>query len=119
MKPRKPTRSRGPWLFNPGMRELSAKRATAAPPPASHSCCVFACRAIRRRMSRFHDLVYGDQAKDAADIEDFALLRSDGTPTYHLASCADDVDLRISHIIRGQDHLTNTFKHILIFEPLA
>jgi glutamyl-tRNA synthetase len=54
--------------------------------------------------------------KSAADIEDFALLRSDGMPTYHLASCADDADLRISHIIRGQDHLTNTFKHILIFE---
>ena len=37
-------------------------------------------------------------------------------PTYHLASCADDADLRISHIIRGQDHVTNTFKHALIFE---
>ena len=37
-------------------------------------------------------------------------------PTYHLASCADDADLRITHIIRGQDHLTNTFKHVLIFE---
>ena len=37
-------------------------------------------------------------------------------PTYHLASCADDIDLQISHIIRGQDHLTNTFKHLLIFE---
>jgi glutamyl-tRNA synthetase len=37
-------------------------------------------------------------------------------PTYHLASCADDADLRISHIIRGQDHLSNTFKHVLIFE---
>ena len=48
-------------------------------------------------------------------IEDFALLRSSGAPTYHLASCADDVDLRISHIVRGQDHLTNTFKHVLIF----
>jgi glutamyl-tRNA synthetase len=54
--------------------------------------------------------------KPTADIEDFALLRSDGMPTYHLASCADDVDMRISHIIRGQDHLTNTFKHVLIFE---
>ena len=40
-------------------------------------------------------------------------------PTYHLASCADDADLRISHIIRGQDHLTNTFKHVLIFEALG
>ena len=55
----------------------------------------------------------------AADIEDFALLRSNGVPTYHMASCADDVDLRISHIIRGQDHLTNTFKHVLIFEALG
>jgi glutamyl-tRNA synthetase len=65
---------------------------------------------------RFSDAVYGEQAKSAADIEDFALLRSDRMPTYHLASCADDADLRISHIIRGQDHLTNTFKHVLIFE---
>ena len=40
-------------------------------------------------------------------------------PTYHLASCVDDADLRISHIIRGQDHLTNTFKHLLIFEALG
>ena len=56
------------------------------------------------------------QRHAGADIEDFALLRSDGMPTYHLASCADDADLRISHIIRGQDHLSNTFKHILIFE---
>jgi len=50
----------------------------------------------------FHDLVYGEQSKLADDIEDFALLRSNGAPTYHLASCADDVDLQISHIIRGR-----------------
>ncbi len=68
------------------------------------------------RQVRFVDAVYGEQEKSADDIEDFALLRSDGMPTYHLASCADDADLRISHIIRGQDHLTNTFKHVLIFE---
>ena len=57
--------------------------------------------------------------KLADEVEDFALLRSDGMPTYHLASCADDADLGISHIIRGQDHLTNTFKHLLIFEALG
>jgi glutamyl-tRNA synthetase len=67
-------------------------------------------------MVRFADAVYGEQMKAADDIEDFALLRSDGMPTYHLASCADDADLRISHIIRGQDHLSNTFKHVLVFE---
>ena len=104
------------WLFNPGMRELSRaesdRRAGAGEPFA-----------LRFRVPReggqqvcFLDAVYGEQAKSVADIEDFALLRSDGMPTYHLASCADDADLRISHIIRGQDHLTNTFKHVLIFE---
>jgi glutamyl-tRNA synthetase len=67
----------------------------------------------------FNDLVYGPQTKGTADIEDFALLRSNGVPTYHMASCADDADLKISHIIRGQDHLTNTFKHVLIFEALG
>jgi glutamyl-tRNA synthetase len=65
---------------------------------------------------RFRDLVYGEQSKPADEVEDFALLRSDGMPTYHLASCADDAELRISHIIRGQDHLSNTYKHLLIFE---
>ncbi len=68
---------------------------------------------------KFRDAVYGEQSKSTADIEDFALLRSNGLPTYHMASCADDVDLRITQVIRGQDHLTNTFKHVLIFEALG
>jgi len=108
--------AQGTWLFNPGMRELSReesdRRAASGEPFA-----------LRYRVPRgegrevcFVDAVYGEQAKLADDIEDFALLRSDGMPTYHLASCADDIDLRISHIIRGQDHLSNTFKHCLIFE---
>jgi glutamyl-tRNA synthetase len=109
-------RGDGTWLFNPGMRELSAaesdRRAAAGEP------FVLRFRVPREHAANvcFRDAVYGEQIKSAADIEDFALLRSNGMPTYHLASCADDADLRISHIIRGQDHLTNTFKHVLIFE---
>jgi glutamyl-tRNA synthetase len=109
-------RSGETWLANPGMREMpraeSDRRASSGEP------FVLRFRVPRDavREIRFRDAVYGVQAKATADIEDFALLRSDGTPTYHLASCADDVDLCISHIIRGQDHLTNTFKHILTFE---
>jgi glutamyl-tRNA synthetase len=107
------------WLFNPGMRELSRaesdRRAAAGEP--------FALRfRVPRGLGeevRFTDAVYGEQIKAADDIEDFALLRSDGMPTYHLASCADDIDLRISHIIRGQDHLSNTYKHVLIFDAAA
>jgi glutamyl-tRNA synthetase len=108
--------AQGTWLFNPGARELSKeesdRRAAAGEPFALR----FRVPREGGQMVRFNDAVYGEQVKSAADIEDFALLRSDGMPTYHLASCADDADLRISHIIRGQDHLTNTFKHVLIFE---
>ena len=107
--------AQGTWLFNPGMRELSReesdRRAAAGEP--------FALRFRVPRegqVVRFSDAVYGEQMKAGADIEDFALLRSDGMPTYHLASCADDADLGITHIIRGQDHLSNTFKHVLILE---
>jgi glutamyl-tRNA synthetase len=108
--------AQGTWLFNPGMRELSCeesdRRAAAGEPFALR----FRVPRDGGQVVRFTDAVYGEQMKAGADIEDFALLRSDGMPTYHLASCADDADLRISHIIRGQDHLSNTFKHVLIFE---
>jgi glutamyl-tRNA synthetase len=108
--------AQGTWLFNSGMREMSReesnRRAAAGEPFALR----FRVPRDRERQVHFTDAVYGEQSKATADIEDFALLRSDGMPTYHLASCADDADLRISHILRGQDHLTNTFKHVLIFE---
>ncbi len=104
------------WLFNAGMCELSRaesdRRAAAGEPFALR----FRVPRGTDAQVRFTDAVYGMQIKSADDIEDFALLRSDGMPTYHLASCADDIDLRISHIIRGQDHLSNTYKHVLIFE---
>ena len=104
------------WLFNADMRSMSREesdRRTAAGEPFALR---FRVPREPERIIRFDDAVYGEQAKSTADIEDFALLRSDGMPTYHMASCADDADMRISHIIRGQDHLTNTFKHVLIFE---
>ncbi|MGA8270840.1 MAG: glutamate--tRNA ligase [Candidatus Sulfotelmatobacter sp.] len=108
--------AQGTWLFNPGARELSPaesdRRAAAGEPFALR----FRVPREGGQSIRFADAVYGEQIKAAADIEDFALLRSDGMPTYHLASCADDADLHISHVIRGQDHLSNTFKHVLIFE---
>jgi glutamyl-tRNA synthetase len=111
--------AQGAWLCNPGMRELSReesdRRAAAGEPFALR----YRVPRGEGRILHFKDGVYGEQSKAADEVEDFALLRSDGMPTYHLASCVDDADLRISHIIRGQDHLTNTFKHLLIFEGLA
>jgi glutamyl-tRNA synthetase len=113
------SRTGAAWLCNAGMRELSSEESDRR--AAAGERFVLRYRVPREpvRDIQFRDGVYGEQAKSTADIEDFALLRSDGTPTYHLASCADDADLRISHIIRGQDHLTNTFKHVLIFEALG
>jgi glutamyl-tRNA synthetase len=114
-----PEERRSAWLFNPGMpdlgREESDRRAGAGEP------FVLRFRVPRGagRAIEFTDGVYGGQSKAAGDVEDFALLRSNGMPTYHMASCADDADLRITNIIRGQDHLSNTFKHVLIFEALG
>jgi glutamyl-tRNA synthetase len=112
-------RARAAWLFNPGMRELSHaesdRRAAAGEPFALR----FRVPRDSERQVAFKDAVYGGQAKSTADIEDFALLRSDGMPTYHLASCADDAGLGITDVIRGQDHLSNTFKHLFLFEALG
>jgi glutamyl-tRNA synthetase len=111
--------AQGAWLCNPGMRELlreeSDRRAASGEPFALR----YRVPRGEGRALKFHDGVYGSQFKLTDEVEDFALLRSDGMPTYHLASCVDDADLRITHIIRGQDHLTNTFKHLLIFEGLG
>jgi len=104
------------WLFNPGMRELSREESGRRAAAGESFALRFRVPRGRGESVRFRDAVYGDQIKAADDIEDFALLRSDGMPTYHLASCADDIDLKISHIIRGQDHLSNSYKHVLIFE---
>ena len=104
------------WLFNPGMRDLSRAESNRRAAAGESFALRFRVPRGTGEQVGFTDAVYGEQTKSADDIEDFALLRSDGMPTYHLASCADDIDLRISHVIRGQDHLSNTYKHALIFE---
>jgi len=69
--------------------------------------------------SVFTDLVRGEIRFDHANVEDFVLLRSDGTPTYQLASAVDDVDFEITHVVRGEDLLSSTPKHILIATGLG
>ena len=80
-------------------------------------------RAVRFRVpgaqTRFTDAVHGTIEFDTRTIEDFVLLRSDQYPTYHLSVVVDDVDMRITHVIRGDDHISNTPKHILLFEALG
>ena len=100
------TSVQGAWLFNPGVRELSReesdRRAAAGEPFALR----YRVPRDENRIVRFTDGVYGELSKPADDIEDFALLRSDGNPTYHLSTCVDDADLRITqhHPRPGSHH---------------
>lgn len=63
----------------------------------------------------FQDLVHGEISLDHGSIDDFVLLRSDGHPTYHLSVVVDDIDMKITHVIRGDDHISNTPKQILLY----
>ncbi len=67
----------------------------------------------------FKDEVFGEIRIDSDTIENFVLLRSDGHPTYHLSVVVDDLDMRISHVIRGADHISNTPKQILLYRALG
>jgi glutamyl-tRNA synthetase len=80
-------------------------------------------RAIRFRVpegtTRFDDLVHGPIAFDGANIEDFVLLRSDGHPTYQLSVVSDDLEMKITHVVRGDDHISNTPKQILLYRAVG
>jgi glutamyl-tRNA synthetase len=67
----------------------------------------------------FEDAVFGRVEFSNSELEDFVLLRSDGGPTYHLSVVTDDVDMKITHIIRGADHLSNTPKQVLLYQALG
>ncbi len=65
------------------------------------------------------DLLRGVVSFDAAEIDDFVILKTDGFPTYNFAVVADDSDMKITHVIRGDDHLTNTPRQALIYKALS
>jgi len=67
----------------------------------------------------FHDAVYGTISVPLEQLDDFILIRSDGMPTYNYAVCVDDALMKISHVIRGDDHISNTPKQILVYEALG
>lgn len=67
----------------------------------------------------FDDVVRGEVQFDHEQVDDFVILRSDGSPTYHLASTVDDVDFKITHVIRGEDILSSTPKHILLTNAMG
>ena len=86
---------------------------------ASGEKAVVRFRVPRPGATEFDDIVRGDMRFEHAQVDDFVILRSDGTPTYHLASTVDDVDYAITHVIRGEDLLSSTPKHILLTEAMG
>ncbi len=72
-----------------------------------------------RGMIVVHDLVHGDSEFDAALQDDMIIVRSDGSPTYNFAVVCDDVNMKMTHIIRGDDHLSNTPRQVLVYEALG
>ncbi len=104
------------WVYDRACQSIaraeSARRADAGEP-----------HAVRFRVPRgttlFHDEVFGRIEINNANIEDFVLLRSDGMPTYHLGCVVDDMDMAITHVIRGADHVSNTAKQILLYYAIG
>ena len=66
----------------------------------------------------FHDEIKGDLRKEAADMKDFVIVRSDGSPVFHLANVVDDIHMGITHVIRGDDHVENTYRHVALYRAL-
>jgi glutamyl-tRNA synthetase len=109
-------RAGGGWIYDRRCLALPAEersRNEAAGQP----------RAVRFRVpdgrTAFDDLVRGRIEIEHATIEDFVLLRSDGSPTYQLSVVIDDVDMAITDVVRGDDHISNTPKQILLYEALG
>jgi glutamyl-tRNA synthetase len=119
--------------------ELNARREAAERASGGwkydRSCCALAPDAIAAReregmprairfkvpdgTMRFDDLVHGPIEFDCANIEDFVILRSDGHPTYQLSVVSDDAEMAITHVVRGDDHISNTPKQILLYRAVG
>jgi glutamyl-tRNA synthetase len=120
--------------------ELEQRRAQAAaagrPPMYDRRCRQIAPEVARERVlagapaalrfavptggvTAFEDAVFNRVEFANEELEDFVLLRSDGVPTYHLSVVADDLDMRLTHIIRGADHISNTPKQVLQYQALG
>ena len=84
--------------------------------PGSGECILF--RMPNHAIS-FQDLIKGRPTKAAENMEDFVIVRSNGTPVFHLANVLDDIEQGITHVIRGDDHIENTYRHIALYEALG
>ncbi|HEX3251918.1 MAG TPA: glutamate--tRNA ligase [Pyrinomonadaceae bacterium] len=107
----------GVSLRNNPYRDLSKEESDAR--AAAGESFAIRLKVAAEGQTKFNDIVYGPQERSHAEIEDLVLLRSDGHPLYNFSVVIDDISMGITHVIRGQDHLTNTHKQILLYEALG
>jgi glutamyl-tRNA synthetase len=69
--------------------------------------------------TKFHDVIYGDVVFENKTLDDFVMLKSDGYPTYHLASVVDDYAMKITHVIRGEEWISSTPRHLLMYQAFG
>ncbi len=105
----------GAWMYDRTCASLTAGEIAAREAAGTP-------RVVRVRVpdgeTTFEDLVHGPITVSHASIEDFVIVRSDGSPTYQLSVVADDIDMRITHVVRGDDHISNTPKQILLYRAV-
>ncbi len=106
-----------PPMYDRRCRALSPEAAAARRAAGESAAIRFAVP--EGGATSFDDAVFGPVSFQNSELEDFVLLRSDGIPTYHLSVVADDVDMRLTHIIRGADHISNTPKQVLQYQALG
>jgi glutamyl-tRNA synthetase len=94
-------------------------REEAATRKQSGAACAVRFAVPETGSTKFQDAVFGEVEFANPELEDFVLLRSDGVPTYHLSVVVDDVDMNITHILRGADHISNTPKQVLLYQAMG
>jgi glutamyl-tRNA synthetase len=110
------TKAGKPPRYDGHCRDLDAAEREAA--LADGMASVWRLRTYAVGTLRLHDLVRGEVAFPVADIGDFVLTRNDGSPVFLLANAVDDSDMGITHVLRGEDHLSNTPRQMLILKAL-
>jgi glutamyl-tRNA synthetase len=105
------------WKYDGACRDFSAEEITRHRAAGQRFALRF--RVPQPGVTAFDDEVFGHIEVNHGDLEDFVLARSDGNPTYHLGVVADDLDMRVTHVIRGADHLSNTPKQILMYRAIG
>ena len=92
--------------------------AVAAARAAAGESCVLRF-AVPAGTTRFTDLIRGEMSFENREVEDWVMVRSDGNPTYNFVVVCDDIDMRISHVFRGEEHLVNTPKQVLLYQAFS